>query len=40
MIAVAASFGYLAADDNPHNWGADAVIDSPYSLACYLGLKT
>jgi phosphoglycolate phosphatase len=40
MTAVAVSFGYLSANDNPHNWGADAVIDSPYSLACYLGLKT
>jgi phosphoglycolate phosphatase len=38
MIAVAVSFGYLAANDNPHNWGADVVIDSPYNLALYLGL--
>ena len=40
MTALAVSFGYLAADDNPHHWGADAVLDSPYNLAGYLGLKT
>lgn len=39
MTAVAVSFGYLATDDNPHHWGADAVIDSPYNLARYLGLQ-
>jgi phosphoglycolate phosphatase len=40
MVAIAVSYGYLTADDKPHNWGADAVIDSPYNLARYLGLKT
>jgi phosphoglycolate phosphatase len=40
MVPIAVSYGYLTADDNPHNWGADAVIDSPYNLARYLGLKT
>ncbi len=40
MTALAVSFGYLAADDNPHHWGADAVLDSPYNLARYLDLKT
>jgi phosphoglycolate phosphatase len=39
MAAVAASFGYLSAEDNAHDWGADVVIDSPYNLALYLGLK-
>ncbi len=40
MVAIAVSYGYLTANDNPHNWGADVVIDSPYNLARYLGLET
>jgi phosphoglycolate phosphatase len=40
MASVAVSFGYLSPDDNAHHWGADAVVDSPYQLATYLGLPT
>lgn len=32
MISVAAAYGYFDASENPHQWGADAVIDHPLEL--------
>jgi len=40
MFAVAASYGYLNADDNPHHWGADYVVDTPFTLKQWLNTKT
>jgi 2-phosphoglycolate phosphatase len=36
MFAVAASYGYLNSDDNPHQWGANIVIDTPNALKNWL----
>lgn len=36
MRTVAVRYGYNAADDNPANWGADAVIDSISELIALL----
>lgn len=32
MLSVAAAYGYFDASENPHQWGADAVIDHPQEL--------
>lgn len=32
MGAIAASYGYLGKEQNPHHWGADAVINFPLEL--------
>ena len=32
MFTLAASFGYIEADDRAENWQADAIIDSPEAL--------
>lgn len=32
MISVAAAYGYFDASENPHQWGADAVIEQPQQL--------
>lgn len=39
MTAVAVSYGYISSDDNPHTWGADWVVDSPYQLLTLLNLS-
>ena len=36
MHTVAVRYGYIAADDNPSNWGADAVIDNLVELETLL----
>ena len=36
MQTVVAAFGYLGADDNPHAWGADAVINQPAEILAWL----
>lgn len=36
MFAIAASYGYLSVEDNPHDWGADIVIDTPHTLQKWL----
>lgn len=36
LTTLAAAFGYLAADDDPAAWGADAVIDSPAAIRDWL----
>ncbi|MEM7431760.1 MAG: phosphoglycolate phosphatase [Pseudomonadota bacterium] len=33
MPVIAAAYGYIASDDDPHRWGADAVVDSTEELA-------
>ncbi|XZG71315.1 HAD family hydrolase [Chitinibacteraceae bacterium HSL-7] len=38
MITVLANWGYIAADDTPHAWGADHAIDHPLDLLHKLGL--
>lgn len=39
MTSIAASYGYISSDDNPHTWGADWVVDSPYQLLTLLNLS-
>lgn len=39
MDALAVSFGYLEPQDNPHDWGALAVADTPWALARWLGVE-
>ncbi len=36
MPTLAATYGYLQADENPENWGANALIDSPKDLVEWL----
>lgn len=38
MISVAAAFGYVQFDDNPHRWEADWVVDTPHQLCELLRL--
>lgn len=32
MMTVAVGFGYIIPDENPHEWGADKVVDTPDEL--------
>jgi len=34
--ALAAAFGYIGSDDDPADWGADAVIDRPAGILDWL----
>ena len=36
MKTLAAIYGYLKPDDNPKNWGADALIESPAQLTTWI----
>ena len=36
MRGVAVSYGYIAEDDDPRVWGADAIIDAPEDLLAWL----
>jgi phosphoglycolate phosphatase len=36
MRTLIAGYGYLGADENPINWGADGMIDSPEQLRQWL----
>ncbi len=36
MKTLAATYGYLKPDDNPDNWGADALIESPEQLTSWI----
>lgn len=36
MHTLAATYGYLQANDNPENWGADSLIHSPQQLLAWL----
>ena len=36
MKTLAATYGYLKPDDNPTNWGADALIESPKQLTSWI----
>lgn len=36
MKTLAATYGYLKPTDNPANWGADALIDSPAQLTTWI----
>ncbi len=36
MPALVAGWGYLAEDDRPQAWGADAIIDQPQDILIYL----
>ena len=36
MRTVAASYGYILAGDNPHKWGADAVVNHPDAIHPWL----
>jgi phosphoglycolate phosphatase len=38
MPTVAATYGYIGLNTHPHDWGADAVIDSPLELLNFLNL--
>jgi phosphoglycolate phosphatase len=38
MPVLAAGYGYLGDGPGPHDWGADAVVDSPAAIARYAGL--
>lgn len=37
MRTLAATFGYLGADDRPAEWSADALVDSPAAIVEWLG---
>jgi N-acetyl-D-muramate 6-phosphate phosphatase len=39
MPIIAAGYGYLGDDGDPHEWGADAVIDHPLETLNFLGGK-
>ncbi len=39
MPVIAAGYGYLGDDADPHAWGADAVIDHPLETLNFLGLR-
>ena len=32
MYTIAAAYGYIHAEDDPHEWGADTVADTPQAL--------
>ncbi len=36
MKTLAALYGYLKPDDKPHDWGADALIESPEQLTSWI----
>ncbi len=36
MYTIAATYGYLQTNDNPENWGANALISSPQQLLAWL----
>jgi hypothetical protein len=36
MITLVALFGYLAADDLPGEWGADALMETPAALLAWI----
>jgi N-acetyl-D-muramate 6-phosphate phosphatase len=38
MVAIAASYGYISANESVHDWGADWVVDSPYQLLTLMQL--
>jgi phosphoglycolate phosphatase len=38
MPVLAAAYGYLGVDGDPHAWGADAVIDHPLEILNHLNL--
>jgi len=38
MPVLAAGYGYLGTGAAPHEWGADAVVDSPARIAAFAGL--
>jgi len=40
MPIIAAGYGYLGYDGDPHAWGADAVIDHPLETLNFLGLRS
>ncbi|MEH6823692.1 MAG: HAD-IA family hydrolase [Motiliproteus sp.] len=39
MITVAALYGYLSADDQPHDWGAQEQVKSPQQLLNWLQVQ-
>ncbi len=39
MQTLAALFGYIAADEKPHDWPADAHIESAHDILPWLGLQ-
>lgn len=39
MVAIAASYGYISANESAHDWGADWVVDSPYQLLTLMQLS-
>ncbi len=39
MPVIAAGYGYLGDDGDPHNWGADAVIGHPLETLNFLGSR-
>lgn len=36
MRTIAAAYGYIIADDDPNKWGADALVDHPDEIRCWL----
>ncbi|CAK0753811.1 N-acetylmuramic acid 6-phosphate phosphatase [Gammaproteobacteria bacterium] len=36
MATLVALFGYLAEDDRPHEWGADAMVESPATMLAWI----
>ena len=36
MRSVVALYGYIAPEDDPHSWNADATIDKPVDLLAWI----
>jgi phosphoglycolate phosphatase-like HAD superfamily hydrolase len=39
MVALGASFGYIGAHDEVHDWPVTAWIDEPLELLAWVGLR-
>jgi len=40
MTTLVALFGYIDEHEQPHHWGADALLESPQQIMQWLGLET
>ncbi|MFZ5621226.1 MAG: HAD-IA family hydrolase [Pseudomonadota bacterium] len=38
MATLVALFGYIGDDDDPHGWGADALVERPEDILAWLGV--
>ncbi|EIJ43187.1 2-phosphoglycolate phosphatase [Beggiatoa alba B18LD] len=40
MRTLVAAYGYIQADENPHTWGATAILDEPLDLLAWMTYQT